>query len=290
MAMYRLPARLRYGMARLGGELSFRLRPALRRQTLVNYAAILGRSVDDPAVRDVSRAAMSGYAELLVDFLILPRMSQDEVRRRVDINGLERMQETLSQGKGAIVVTPHFGNWDMAAAAATTAGLNVTAVTDPFGTSSVNRWVVRARERTGMRVVPLGVAAGKASLAALRRNEVVALVCDLPTEGRNVPVRMAGQEAMVPAGPALLALRTGAPIVPLTCRRVAGGLYRLDVQDPVRPNPSGDETHDVAGLTQAFMDRFDAILRATPEQWYLFSPMWGSGERGHLGQELAVIP
>jgi KDO2-lipid IV(A) lauroyltransferase len=288
--LYYLPDGLRYGLARLGGELSFRLRPGLRRQTLANYAAILGRPTADGVVRKVTRGAMVGYAKLLAEFLMLPRMRPEEIRRRVEIMGFERIQDVLSEGKGAIVVTPHFGNWDMAAAAATNAGLQVTAVTDPFGPGGMNRWVVRARERLGIRVVPISVTAGKASLAALRRNEVVALVCDLPAEGRNVPVRMAGQEAMVPAGPALLSLRTGAPIVPLTCRRVADGYYRLDVQEPVRPIPSSDETHSVAALTQSFIDRFDPILRATPEQWYLFSPMWANVERAPAGQELAATP
>jgi KDO2-lipid IV(A) lauroyltransferase len=181
-------------------------------------------------------------------------------------------------GRGAIVVTPHFGNWDIAAAAAASRGLRLTAVTEHFGDDALNQQVVAARERIGMKVVPLSVSAGKAVLTALRHGEVVALVCDLPPkEGRTVTVRVCGQDAVVPAGPALLALRTSAPVVPIMCHRRASNRYLLQVQSKVEFEPGGDSDRDVEALAQAIMARFEPYLRASPEQWYLFSPMWGRG-------------
>jgi len=188
-----------------------------------------------------------------------------------------------------IVVTPHFGNWDIAAAATTAIGLPLTAVTERHGTSDLNRRVVQARQHIGMKVVPLGVTAGKAVITALRRNELVALVCDLPPkEGRSVRVRICGQEALVPAGPALLALRSGAPVLPFVCRRLPDDRYRVEVQPPVSVEPAAEKDRDVERLTQAIMDRFDPILRANPEQWYLFSPMWHQDGDAPLAPTLAV--
>ena len=116
-------------------------------------------------------------------------------------------------------------------------------MTERFGTDSLDRRVVAARARHGIKVVPVGVGAGKAALSALRRNELVALVCDLPAAGRNVAVRMCGQAAMVPAGPALLAQRTGASILPILCHRLADDSYRLEVQAPLRPRgPVGEQS------------------------------------------------
>ena len=134
-----------------------------------------------------------------------------------------------------------------------------------------------------MRVVPAGVAAGKAVLSALRRNEVVALVCDLPKEGRNVLVRMLGQLALVPAGPALLSLREGAPVVPITCRRLPDDRHHLTIEEPVGFRPSGYLERDLPLLAQAIIDRFEVTLRAMPEQWYLFSPMWGRVPASSVG-------
>jgi KDO2-lipid IV(A) lauroyltransferase len=162
----------------------------------------------------------------------------------------------------------------MAAAAAAARGLKVTAVTDHYGDDDLNARVMAARQRAGVNVVPLSVSAGRAVLAALRRNEVVALVCDLAKDGRNVRVRVCGQEAMVPAGPATLALSSGAPVVPITCRRQQDNRYLLEVQPAIEFAPAGDRDADVRGLSQAIMDRFEPELQRYPEQWYLFSPMW----------------
>jgi lauroyl/myristoyl acyltransferase len=275
-----VPGRVRYGAARLAGEVGFAIQPRLRRQAIENYAAVLGLPESAPEARRVAREAVVGYTKLMADFLLLPRLRSADILERVRVRGLENIRTVLEAGHGAIAVTPHFGNWDMAAAAAVASGLTVTAVTDRFGDGQMNEKVVASRQRFGMKVVPVGVSAGKAVLTALRRNEVVALVCDLPKEGRNILVDLAGQSALVPAGPALLSLRAGAPVVPIVCRRMPDNRYDLEIQAPVEFTPSGDSERDVPRLAQAIMDRFDALLRSTPEQWYLFSPMWTRGTAG----------
>jgi KDO2-lipid IV(A) lauroyltransferase len=192
----------------------------------------------------------------------------------VDVTGLHNIEAALALGRGAIVVTPHFGNWDLAAARAVVEGFSVTAVTERFGTDSLNRRVIQSRQRAGVTVVPVGVTAGKTILSALRRNEVVALVCDLPGPGRNVTVRICGQTASVPAGPALLALRSAAPIVPILCRRLPDDRHRLEIKPALSlPRQAGTDA-GVEAVAQAILDCFEADLRATPEQWYLFSRMW----------------
>jgi KDO2-lipid IV(A) lauroyltransferase len=284
-----LPSSVRYGFATLGGRATFRLAGRTRRQALENYAGILHQRESSPEVRRVAREALVGYAKLLADFVLLPSLTPQRVREMVDWDGIEHIHRARENGKGAIVVTPHFGNWDIAAAATTALGLPVVAVTERHGTSDLNRRVVEARQRIGMNVVPLGVSAGKAVLSALRRNELVALVCDLPPkEGRSVRVRICGQDALVPAGPALLALRSGAPVVPFVCRRLPDDRYRVEVQPPLPFDAIDDKDRDVERLAQAIMDRFDPILRANPEQWYLFSPMWHQQGEAAAESTLAV--
>ena len=275
------PPTLRYGAARVLGRLAYAAGRGRRKQALENYAGIVHEPVWSPAVRRTARESMVGYAKLLADFMLLPSLSPEQIDAMVDWDGFENIERALAQRRGAIVVTPHYGNWDIAAAAAVRKGLTLTAVTEHFGDNALNQRVVAARERIGMKVVPLSVAAGKAVLTALRQGEVVALVCDLPPrEGRTVTVRVCGQDAVVPAGPALLALKTGAPVVPIICQRRANNRYLLEVQRQIEFAPSGDRDRDVQALAQAIMDRFEPTLLAAPEQWYLFSPMWnGAGAR-----------
>jgi lauroyl/myristoyl acyltransferase len=289
------PARLRYGLARVIGEVAYAAGGRTRRQALENYAGITHQPRGSARVRRTARASMVGYAKLLMDFALLPSLSAEQVEAMVEWEGFEHIQRALAGGRGVIVVTPHFGNWDIAASAAVRRGLPVTAVTEHFGDNDMNARVVAARERIGMKVVPLSVAAGKAVLTALRHGEVVALVCDLPPrEGRTVTVRVCGQDAVVPAGPALLALKTGAPVVPILCKRRPDNSYLLRVQPALEFQASGDPDRDLGDLAQAIMGSFEPDLLAAPEQWYLFSPMWGlaagsgDGERDAIETELAV--
>jgi KDO2-lipid IV(A) lauroyltransferase len=268
----RLPARVRYGASRAVGAVGYVANPGLRRQALENYAGVLQLPVDHPQVRRVAIQAVVGYTKLMADFLLLSSLTPARIRKMVKIKGLEHVHAALEDGKGAIVVTPHFGNWDIAAAAAVVHGVPLVAVTDDFGSEAMNAAVVEARERIGMKVVPLDHGAGRAVLRALRANKVAALVCDLPKNGRNVEVLLCGQRAMLPAGPALLSLRSGAPIIPITCHRQADDTYTVHIQPRVEFAPAGAD--DVRSLAQAVLDRFEPILRAQPEQWYLFSPMW----------------
>jgi lauroyl/myristoyl acyltransferase len=286
-----LPPRWRYGAARIGGSLGYSVLATTRRQALENYAGILHQPESSPDVRRLARQAMVGYTKLLADFVLLPTLTPDRVRQMVEWEGIEHIHEARKQGQGMIVVTPHFGNWDIAAAATTALGLPLTAVTENYGSADLNRRVIESRRRIGIKVVPLGVTAGKAVINALRRNELVALVCDLPPrEGRSVRVRICGQDAVVPAGPALLALRTGAPVLPFVCRRLEDNRYRVEVQPPLDFHPTGHKDRDVAALAQRIMDRFEPMLRANPEQWYLFSPMWHLDATASAEAELAVAP
>jgi KDO2-lipid IV(A) lauroyltransferase len=276
-----LPPTVRYGLARAAGTAGYAVAPKMRRQALLNYAGVLHLPPGSAAVRRVAREAVVGYTKLLADFLMLSTLDREQVAGMVDWRGWENIQQALGQGRGAIVVTPHFGNWDVAAAAAAARGLQVTAVTDHYGDENLNARVIAARERAGLRVVPLSVTAGKAALAALRRNEIVALVCDLAKEGgRNLRVSVCGQQVMVPAGPAVLALRSGAPVVPILCRRQPDNRYLLQVQPQIDFAPSGARDADALALTQRIMDRFEPELLLRPEQWYLFSPMWLGGSAG----------
>ncbi|MDP9325253.1 MAG: lysophospholipid acyltransferase family protein [Candidatus Dormibacteraeota bacterium] len=279
------PPRLRYGAARLFGTVAYLAGRGTRRQALENYAGVVHQPTSSPLVRRTARESMVGYAKLLADFMLLPSLRPEEIDAMVEWDGYQNIEQALAQQRGVIVVTPHFGNWDIAAAAAARRGLPLTAVTEHFGNDGLNQEVVAARERIGMKVVPLSVSAGKAVLTALRHREVVALVCDLPPrEGRTLTVRVCGQDAVVPAGPATLALKTGAPVVPIMCHRRADNRYLLEVQTPIDFEPSGDDQRDEVALAQAIMDRFEPTLLAAPEQWYLYSPIWNQAAINHGGQ------
>jgi len=269
-----LPVTVRDGAATALGNLGYALQPGLRRQAQLNYSGILHRPITSKHVRRTARRAVVGYGKLLGDFLVLSRLKPEEIRAMVEVEGIEHIQRARQAGKGVVIFMPHFGNWDIAGAAAVAHGIPLTVVADDWGSPGVNSEIFNSRRSLGMTVVPMGPGAGQAVLSALRKNQVVGLMADLAQEGRAVEVKVMGQVASMPAGPALLSLRTGAPILPTTCRRISGRQFRLEIQPPVSFTPSGDFRADTRELTQAVVRRLEPALEASLEQWYLFSPMW----------------
>ena len=124
------------------------------------------------------------------------------------------MTEALAGGNGVILALPHLGGWEWAGRWMTDQGHQMTVVVEPLDPPELFEWFVDLRKDLGMTVVPLGPKAGAAVLKALRSNEVVCLLCDRDLDRTGVEVEFFGERTTLPAGPATLSLRTGAPLLP----------------------------------------------------------------------------
>lgn len=170
------------------------------------------------------------------------------------------------------MAVPHMGSWDLAGSYAGAIGYKISAVTERFP-GSLNDAVVQARRRFGMNVIMLGRSAVRALTEALRDNHIVALLCDLE-QGPGVDVRFFGRRAIVPGGPAALALKTGAALMAANQYTTSPGRLRIHL-DPALSLGEGETKEQVM---QRVIDRFEDFIRERPEQWYAFRPMFSSEE------------
>ena len=270
-----LPPGVRYPAAAAGGSLWYLADAGRRRNALRNYAAVLGCAEDDPEVARVARHAFENYCRMLADFLLIGDLRPEEVRDLLTVGGREHVEAALARGRGAILALPHMGSWDFAGALASMLGYRIVAVAEPFY-GSLNDAVVETRSRHGLRIVPMGRSAVRAINDALDRNELVALLCDV-AHGPGVDVTFFGRRAVVPAGPAAIACKREAPLLPTYCRRSAAGGYHVHVDPPVQP-PGRERCggkQASAELMQRVVERFEAFIRHDPEQWYAFRPILG---------------
>jgi KDO2-lipid IV(A) lauroyltransferase len=205
---------------------------------------------------------------MLIDFLLLGTLSRDEVIARMTDDGREHVDAAIARGCGAIMAVPHMGSWDMSGSYAAAIGYSVTAVAERFP-GSLNDAVVATRQRFGVNVITLGRPAVRALTEVLKANGVVALLCDLE-QGPGVTVRFFGREATVPGGPAALALKTGAALLPAYQFATARGRHHMHL-DPALTWAAG-ETKE--GLMQRVVNRFEAFIKGHPDQWYAFRPMF----------------
>ena len=265
--------RVCYVVAVLLSDFAWLILPRQRENAVDNMAKVLGVDRGDPEVRRKARMSFRYYGMYLADFLRLPALGPDELERRFSFFGYDQIDSALQAGKGVIFISAHVGNWDLASAVLARRGYPVNVVAESFKPKKLNDLVQGHREIQGMKVIPLENPM-RPILTALRKNEILGLLIDRPSPEAGVLVRFFGGLTEVPAGAALLALRTGARVVSGVSVRNPDYTYSGFVNSHFDVELTGDLATDVRLLTQRIMDTMEAFIRQYPEQWFIFRPMW----------------
>lgn len=221
------------------------------------------------------RLAVASYARYWLESLRLPATDPAEIDARFTIEGRERIDAALTAGHGAILGLPHLGGWDVGGSWLVRRGYPLTVVVEALEPPELFEWFAGLRRSWGMTVIPLDREVTGRVMRALRANEVVALLCDRDLGGGGVEVEFFGERTRLPGGPATLALRTGAPLLP-TAVYFAGRGHHAVVRPPLPAARSGRLRDDVTALTQALAYELEDLIRAAPEQWHLLQPNWPS--------------
>jgi lauroyl/myristoyl acyltransferase len=229
----------------------------------------LTAATGEPASDDLVRAALASYLRNIYEMLALPSWPARKVISQVEVVGELQLRSTVA-GRGAVVALPHSGNWDLAGAWACLTRLPVTTVAEELGGGDFEAFV-SFRERLGMEVLSHRDPAAIATLVgAIRRGRVVCLLADRDLEGRGVPVQWHGQPVTMPAGPAMVARRSGAALVPAICQYTPTGM-RIILGAAVEHRPGRD---GLIAMTQEVADFFAAQIAAKPEDWHLMQPFF----------------
>jgi lauroyl/myristoyl acyltransferase len=269
------PRWLGYCLAALGGEAYFWLNPAHSRKAIENYAVILADDVAALRVRLAARRSFRNYAKSLFDFFRQAATDPDAIEADTVVTGFENLDAALTQGRGAVFITPHFGNWDNAGCLLAARGYPTVTVADRFSPPELDRLVQATRERTGLGIIPPDNGSLRKILQTLRRGQVLGILPDGPQPDGGVEVTFFGRPARLPAGPARFALRAKAPLLFGYVGRCPGDYTFFGVVEPaIAFTPSGDEAADIRALTQLWVERLENLLRQYPEQWYMFRQMW----------------
>jgi KDO2-lipid IV(A) lauroyltransferase len=269
-----LPLKVCYAVAVLISDLAWAILPVQRENAIANMAQVLGSHRRDPEVRRKAKASFRNYGLYMADFFRLPKLDQRDLESRVQFNGWEHLDQALEAGKGVIFISAHVGNWDLGAALFARRGYPVSVVAESFHPKKLNDLVQGTRAQHGMKVIPLEASARRV-LGALRKNEILGLLIDRPSPESGVLVRFFDGMTQVPAGAALLALKTGAKLISgVIVRNPDHHTYSGFLTSYFEVEPTGDLSADVRLLTQRIMDSMETFIRQYPEQWFIFRPMW----------------
>ncbi|MDP3703252.1 MAG: lysophospholipid acyltransferase family protein [Candidatus Omnitrophota bacterium] len=240
-----------------------------RQAVQANLTLALGVPVPEcsPVVREVFR----NFARYLVEFFSLHRVQT----QAVEMEGLRYLHEAHRQGRGVIVLTAHFGNWELAAVIVRRLGFTLRAVALPHADPRTDRVFNEQRRRCGIEVIPLGPAAMHQSFHCLREGHLLGVLGDQPFTGHGVPARLCGRTVTLPSGPSLLSLRSQAPIVPTFLVREGAGKFRLCFEPPMWPQTHPAGRPAFSQLTQRWAMILQQYLTRFPSQWLLLQPIEG---------------
>lgn len=273
--MQRLPSRLTYAGAVLGGELAYLLWASRRRITKANFAVVLRRPVGDPEVARIARRAFRNFAKYLTEIMRFPRLSLDDFARLVRIEGLEHLRAGLAQGRGVIFVSIHFGNFELGGARVA-GDMKLNVIADDLSNQRLMDLLVGNREHKNITIHSPEGAARKA-LGALRRNELVGLMMDLGPRADafdNVEVGFFDTPTRFPSVAANLARVSGAPIVVAAVVRERDNTFRGIALPPIVVERTREAAADIERATQSIVRDLEQFVRGWPDQWYIFRPMW----------------
>jgi phosphatidylinositol dimannoside acyltransferase len=269
-----VPAAVAAPAARVVGRAISLGMPSRRRQVERNLRRATAGKLRGVALRKAVGATFDSYTRYWLELFRLPNEVGGEFE--MEFTGIENLARAMEEGSGAVVALPHVGGWEFAGAWLTTQGWSPTVVVEPIEPPELFEWFASTRRALGMTVVELGPDAGAVVLGALRENRVVCLVCDRDLTGDGLEVEFFGEVTTLPGGPATLALRTGAPLLPAAVYFRPDGGHHAVVQPPVPAQREGRLRDDVARVTQTLAHRFEELIRAAPEQWHLMQPNWPS--------------
>jgi KDO2-lipid IV(A) lauroyltransferase len=279
----KLPEPLAFALGRVGGRLYHRLDRGRREALEANLAQVLGPQTSRRQLQRTVRRGFVSYGRYWVEAFRLEDLTAADIRRRLRIEGREHIDAALAAGRGAIFASPHIGNWDAGGAWLAASGYPATAVVERLRPAELFERFAAYRRALGLELVPLddGSETLRGMIRALRAGRLACLVCDRDLTGGGLEVRLFGARATMPGGPASIALKTGAPLLPCSVyhdRRP--GRWRAVVHPPLRPEPSGDTRRDTLALTQRLATEFEALIAAAPEQWHVLSPYFHNGPAG----------
>ncbi len=269
-----LPEKSVYWAARQLGRLDYLTSRPQRRRAANSMRVLLGKDASPGELRQKVRSAFNEFALHMAEFMRTPAMDKPKgsfqkfIQEKVEVVGIDQVDDFLTSGRGAVLVWMHFSNWDWKLCISNFLGLDVLVPAARMPNRHVDRFFTELRTYHGQKIVRSyrGIAHCREQL---RDGKAVAMAAEVMMSRHAIPVEFFGRQIQVPAGPAILARRYGCPLIPTCMPRIAPDRFRLVFGDPILPESAGEgpEKEQLQQLAQQYMAWFEDYVRQYPEQW-----------------------
>ncbi len=268
-----LPFRAASAVGACLGQIAFWALARRRRIAVQNIRTALGPEFGGVPARKLARRSFVQIGRSFMEFLALPRLGPEGILSRVELVGYEPALTRAREGRGAVMVTAHYGNWELCGAALRAAGAPVRYLLPPQTNEESDRYFDRIRSGLGIEPVKIGYGM-RGALQALRRGAILGMLPDQDARRVGIHVPFFGRPASTHTGPARLAYRTGCPIGIGLIEREPGVRFRSRLVAILEPDLRAEESREVERLTRAINEVIEDAVRRRPDHWYWLHRRW----------------
>lgn len=273
-----LPAPVAFRLARLAGDAAYRRGGRGVERLAGNLRRVVGPHLAEEEFAALVRDGLRSYARYWMEAFRLPNLSRAEHLAGFELDGAELLADAVATRRGAVVALPHAANWDAAGAWVAARGWPMITVAERLKPEAVYERFLAFRRSLGMEIIP-ATGGGRPPIDVLTeklgQGYIVPLLADRDLSARGVQVEFFGGRTRMPPGPALLALRTGAPLYALHAWYGPDAVHaRLVGPLPAPGAGAGDAAGKVRALTQLIADELARGIAAHPRDWHMLQRLW----------------
>ncbi len=268
-----LPGRVADGIAFVLGRLSYAVLTSRRRIARENLKRAFGSDKTDGEIELIIKNVFLNIARTLVEFSRQIKYTPEKILAWTEYEGKEYIEQVANEGKGAMLITGHFGNWELLGGWAVACGFPIDFLVGQQHNRKVDELLISFRRSLGVGIIPIGMAA-RGVIKALKSNRMVAVVSDQHAPLGGAKVQFFGRPAATPKGPAAFAVKIDCPILFGVYLRLGYNKHRAIIFPPIFPPHTGESENDIQIMTQAYTSYLEQAVRKYPDQWLWTHRRW----------------
>ena len=276
-----LPEGFSLWMGRQVGRLGYYLDREHRKVALQNLHIAFGQERSEEELHIIAKKTFQNLGMMAIEFFRIPRMDVENFKKKLVVEGLDKAMELLEKKRGVLLLVSHFGNWELMGLMSKVIGNPIMVIAKPMKNRYVDQFITAIRQEAGLEVIPPEKASRKV-IRALSENRLVGILIDQRVKrSEGVWADFFGRKAPTTPGLALLALKTGAPVLPVFMIRDGFRRHRLLFEKPLELIRTGNVRKDVEANTQLLNHTLEAMIRQYPEQWFWVHRRWERKKTRH---------